>query len=208
MFADNLSPANFEFPDTLTGAGQRITMLYATSAKIGLALEDIRNIYCNLPKEVLRNAERFDLDQGDALEYLSRVNRSLFDLYLGLAGAFRERQKVSGKLLQQERMGGIQESLNIALATLSHYINNATMNISGQCEILQMLHERKDREKVSQKLPVSLESIRSSIRKISIILEELSNLSKLENINYMKNSRAIDIEAELRNRLDSSQVLI
>ncbi|UCE66432.1 MAG: HDOD domain-containing protein [Candidatus Zixiibacteriota bacterium] len=207
LFADTLSPANFEYPDNLTGASHRVSILDTAGNKIGLSMDDIKNIYCNLPKEVLRNAEGFDLDLGDAFEYLSQANRKLFNLYLELAGAFREREELSVKLLQEERIGGIHESLNIALATLSHYINNATMNISGQCEVLQMLYEGKDIDKVYDKIPSSLESVRSSIRRISVILEELSNLSSIENINYMKNSRAINIEAELKKRLDSNQVL-
>jgi putative nucleotidyltransferase with HDIG domain len=208
MFGDSLSPANFEFPDNLNGASHRIATLDSTSDKIGLSMDDIKNIYCSLPKEVLRNAEGFDLNLGDAFEYLSQANRKLFDLYLELTGAFREREELSIKLLQEERMGGIHDSLNIALATLSHYINNATMNISGQIEVLQMLHEGKDKDKVYDKIPSMIESVRSSIRKISVILEELSNLSSIENINYMKNSRAINIEDELKKRLDSTQVLI
>jgi len=207
MFADSLSPANFEFPDNLTGASHRITILDNTSVKIGLSMDDIKNIYCNLPKEVLRDAEGFDLDLGDAFEYLSKANKKLFDHYLELAGAFREREELSVKLLQEERIGGIHDSLNIALATLSHYINNATMNISGQCEVLQMLYEGKDKDKVYDKIPSMIKSVRSSVRKISIILEELSNLSSIENINYMKNSRAINIEDELKKRLDSAQIL-
>ena len=207
LFADTLSPANFEFPDNLAGASHRITILDTASNKIGLSMDDIKNIYCNLPKEVLRNAEGFDLDLGDAFEYLSQANRKLFDLYLELAGAFREREELSVKLLQEERIGGIHDSLNIALATLSHYINNATMNISGQCEVLQMLYDGKDIDKAYNKIPPMIDSVRSSIRKISIILEELSNLSSIENINYMKNSRAINIEVDLKKRLDSTQVL-
>jgi putative nucleotidyltransferase with HDIG domain len=208
IFADNLSPANFEYPDSQEGTRRRITVLDTISAKIGLSMDDIKNICCNLPGEVVKSAEGFDLNPGYAFEYLSRANRKLFNLYLELAGAFREKQRLSGELSQQERMGSVRESLNITLATLSHYINNATMNISGQCEVMQMLYERNDREKFFQKMPATLESVKSSIRKISITLEELSNLSRLENINYLKNSKAIDIEAELKNRLDSSQVSV
>jgi putative nucleotidyltransferase with HDIG domain len=208
IFADNISPTNFEYPDSLDGTGRRISVLDTVSGKLGLSMDEIKNICCDLSGEVVKNAEGFGLNPGDAFEYLSRANRKLYDLYLGLAGAFREKRGLSGNLSQQERMGSIHESLNIALATLSHYINNATMNISGQCEVMQMLYERNDREKFFQKMPAALESVKSSIRKISIILEELSVLSNFENVNYLKDSNAIDIEAELRNRLDSSQVLI
>ena len=206
LFADTLSPANYEYADSLAGASRRITILDTASTKIGLSMEDIKNIYCNMPKEVLRNAEGFDLNLGDAFEYLSQANRKLFDFYLELAGAFREREELSIRLLQEERLGGIHDSLHIALATLSHYINNATMNISGQCEVLQLLYNNKDQEKVYNKIPELLASIRSSIRRISIILEELSNLSNIENLNYMKNSRAINIETEIKRRLETAQV--
>jgi hypothetical protein len=111
LFADTLSPATFEFPDSLFDASQRITILHTTSGKIGLSMDDIKNIYCNMPMEVLRNAEGFDLNLGDAFGYLSHANKKLFDLYLELAGAFRENEKLSVRLLQRERIGGIHESL-------------------------------------------------------------------------------------------------
>jgi putative nucleotidyltransferase with HDIG domain len=206
VFADCLSPANYEYPENLDGAGRRITMLDASGKNIGISVDDIKTIYGNLPQEVLINAEGFDLNLGDVVEYLSRANKRLFDLYLDLAGAFRESRELPGKLLEEERLGGIQDSLNIALATLSHYINNATMNISGQCEVLQLLYQGGDKEKVYNKIPPTVEQIKASVRKISLILEELSRLSGLENVNHLGNPKAIDIEAELKSRLEAPNI--
>lgn len=69
-----------------------------------------------------------------------------------------------------------------------------------------MLHQSGDNEKAFAKIPSTVDLIRTSIRKISAVLEELSRLSNLENVSYLKNSKAVDIEAELKNRLDSSNI--
>ncbi len=208
VFADNLSPANFEFSDNIKNAGHRVRLLDTSCTSIGLGMDNIKKIYGALPKEVLGSAEGLDLNLGDAFEYLSKVNHNLFDIYLSLAKSFREREELSGEILKEERIEGVGESLQIVLATLSHYINNAMMNISGQCEVIQLLHDSKDKDKVYKKIPSMTKSIRSSIKKTSMILEELSAFSSVENINYFKNSKAIDIESELKKRLDSNQVLL
>jgi signal transduction histidine kinase len=80
------------------------------------------------------------------------------------------------------------------------------MNISGQREVLQLLYDGKDANKVYDRISSTIESMRSSISRISLILEELSNFSSIENINYLKNSRAFNIETELKKRLDAEQI--
>jgi hypothetical protein len=80
------------------------------------------------------------------------------------------------------------------------------MNISGQREVLQLLYDGKDANKVYDRISSNIESMRSSISRISLILEELSNFSSIENINYLKNSRAFNIETELKKRLDAEQI--
>ncbi len=206
VLADNLSPANSEYPEDLNGAGIKISLLDLAARSLEIDIEKIRKIYKLLPKEVLSNAEGMELNLGDAFEYLSRTNDELFGLYLELAKVFRERQDLSKQILWEERLEGTQESLRIALATLSHYINNATMQISGQCEVAQLLYEQGHKDKVFQKIPVLTESIRSSIRKISAVLEELSGVASVENMNFFKHSRAIDIEEALKRRLEPEKI--
>lgn len=46
-------------------------------------------------------------------------------------------------------------------------------------------------------------AIKNSVKNISIVLEELSNITKLEKKNYFKHSKAIDIEKSLKSRLDN-----
>ena len=208
VISDNLSPTGNELPENLDGAGFRIEMIDACCNSLGLDMDKIKKVYSAIPREVLGNAEGMGLNLGEAFEYLSQVNARLFNLYVELASIFRERQELSGRLLNEERLEGTLESLHIALATLSHYINNATMNISGQCEILQLLHRKGDKNEVFEKIPSLNESIRLSTKRISMILRELSNIASMEKISYFKNSRAIDIEKSLKEQLEENLVKI
>ena len=206
IMADNLSPSNLESPDTLDGAGHKVKILERCCHSVGLGMEDIKNIYNVLPNLVLHQADGMNLNLGDAMQYLSRMNTELFDLYVDLASIFRERQELSRKMLAEERVEGTLESLHIALATLSHYINNATMNISGQCEVARLLYDKGDREELINRFPSMADSVRNSIKKISRVLEELSNITSMEKISYFKNSRAIDIEKSMKERLEGPAV--
>jgi signal transduction histidine kinase len=206
ILADLLSPSNFEYPEDLETVGHKMEILQGCCNSLGLGMEDIKKVYSVLPKQVLHQAEGLNLEMGDAVEYLSRMNTELFDLYVELANMFKERQELSRRLLAEERLEGTLESLHIALATLSHYINNSTMNISGQCEVLKLLHGRGDRDGIFTRIPAMTDSIKNSIKRISVVLEELANITSMEKINYFKHSKAIDIEQSLKERLESKVV--
>jgi HD-like signal output (HDOD) protein len=206
--SDNLSTTGNELPENLDGAEYRIEIIDACCDSLGLNMDQIKKVYSGIPGEVLGNAEGMGLDLGEAFEHLSQVNAKLFNLHVELASIFRERQELSRRLLNEERLEGTLESLHIALATLSHYINNAIMNISGQCEILQLLHRNGDKDRVFEKIPSLNESIRLSTKRISVVLQELSNISSMEKISYIRNSRAIDIEKSLKERLEENLVKV
>jgi putative nucleotidyltransferase with HDIG domain len=202
ILADNLSPTKFETADNLDQASKKLEILEACCDCLGIGMDDIKKIYNVLPKQVLYHADGMSLNMGDAVQYLSRVNSELFDLYIELANTFKERQELSRKLLKEERLEGTLESLHIALATLSHYINNSTQSISGQGEVLKLLFDKGDKDQAFARIPAMTDAIKNSVKKISIVLEELSNITSFEKINYFKNSKAIDIEQSLKNRLD------
>lgn len=204
ILADSLSPAGDEAPQNLDAASARVEMIDGCTDALGIDLASIKKFYESVSLEVLGNAEGMDIDIGDALQYLSKINMEIFQLYVDLVNIFRERQELSGRMLTEERLEGTLESLHIGLATLSHYINNASMNISGQCEIMQILYDKADKTKVYEKIPDMSNSIKTSIKKISLVLDELSKISSMENINYFKDSRAIDIEKSLKERLETS----
>jgi len=206
ILADCLSTTGEEMPQNIDSAASRVRIIDACTESLGIELMNMKRFFASISSEVLGSAAGMELDLGDAVEYLTKINSEIFQQYVDLVGIFRERQEISGKLLSEERLEGTLESLHIALATLSHYINNASMSISGQCEVMQLLYDKNDMSKVHERIPEMTKSIRASIKKISKVLEELSKISNMENINYFKDSRAIDIEKSLKERLEVNSI--
>ena len=201
--ADCIAQVPFDAMNNLLNAEKRIIALTAFSEALGIDSDTLIKIHMKLTSEVVTSATAMELDAGDAIDILTQSNAKLFNIYLELASLFRERQEISRKLLMEERTEGTLESLKISLATLSHYINNATMNIQGKCDILRLFYEKNDPKTLVSTLPEALSSMQKSVKKISLILEELSNISSLENLRFFSNSRAIDIEAGIKAKLTS-----
>jgi signal transduction histidine kinase len=150
---------------------------------------------------VLGIAEGIGLNLGQTFEYLSHINSRHFDLYVDLTGIFRERQELSRRLLNEDRFKGMLESL-------AHYINNTIMNISGQCEILQLLHQNGDKDEIFEKIPSLNETIRLSANRISTVLRELSSITGMEKIGSLMYPGALDIERSLKEKLEENPVEI
>ncbi len=80
------------------------------------------------------------------------------------------------------------------------------MSISGQAEVMKLLYDKGDRDQAFSRIPILSDAVKNAIRKISVVLEELSNITSLDKINYLKDSKAIDIEKSIKDRLDSKSV--
>ncbi|MCP4581264.1 MAG: HDOD domain-containing protein [candidate division Zixibacteria bacterium] len=199
--ADSIAQVPFDDVNNLYSAEKRLISLNMLSETLNIDAKTLIEIHMRLAGEVVTSANDLDLDMGDAIDILTQSNTKLFNIYIELSSLFKERQELSRKMLVEERTEGALESLKISLATLSHYLNNATMNIQGKCDILRMFYDKKDVKTLIRTLPTSLSSMQKSTQKISLMLEELSNISSLENLNFFNNSRAIDIENDLKAKL-------
>ena len=199
--ADCIAQVPFKELNKFSSTQRHIIALNSLSESINVDQEVLLSIHSKLPEEVIISAKAMDLDMGDAVEMLTESNTKLFHIYLELAALFKERQELSRQILIEERMEGTIESFKISLATLSHYINNATMNIQGKCDLVNMFLESKNNNKLMETLPEFVTSIKHSVKKICLILEELSKISSIENINFFQASKAIDIEKILKEKL-------
>lgn len=199
--ADSMAQVPMEELNNIYSAEKRLISLNILSEALQIDSQVLINIHMRLAGEIMSSAAVMELDMGDALEILTQSNAKLFNIYLELASLFKERQELSKKLLVEERTEGTIESLRISLATLSHYLNNATMNIQGKCDIMQMFYDKKDFKTLLNTLPNNLLSLRKSVQKITLMLEELSSISSLDNLQFFNNSKAIDIENDLKTKL-------
>ena len=115
---------------------------------------------------------------------------------------FKQRQELTGRILHEERERGLLEAKQVAVSTLAHYINNASMQISGQSQIIRMFLERKSPEEIVAGLPNVLNNIDEAIRKTVAVLEEISDLNTLDDMKYFDRSKILNIDERIKSRLE------
>jgi hypothetical protein len=167
-----------------------------------MSIEEIRYIYGTLPKHLFPPSDVADIECEQMGRCFLNIDNESFALYENLASMFSERRKLSRQMLQEGRLEGTLDSLKIALATLSHYLNNAITRIEGQGEILRQLYEKGEEKEVLARIPNLIDSNKNATQKISIVLRELSKISSPEMIEYFRHSKAIDVEKSLKKLLD------
>jgi len=180
---------------------ERLLGLTRLSKLMGLDREVLDDISVQLLTETIKAAEYMGIDIGDPTEVLTRANRELLNSYLTIESLFRERQELSHKILTEERRAAALETKNVAIATLSHYLNNATMAISGRTQLLNLLISKGAITDNEKKMDNILGTIESSVKKIMAVLAELRELTDLENLEKYADSRAINIDDRISMRL-------
>ena len=146
-------------------------------------------------------AEHMEIDIGSPDEILARANKEIWKTYLTIENLFKERQELTTKLLTEERQKGALESKNIAICTLSHYLNNAAMAVYGRSQILRMMSQRNDPQALLQRLPESLNVIDRSIKKIVAVVAEIKEISPIDDIKFIATSNAMNIDDRVEKRL-------
>lgn len=199
--ADSIAQVPLDELNTIYSSEKRLITLNILSDDLGIESKTLIDIHMRLAGEVVNSASVMELDMGDAIEILTQSNTKLFNIYLELASLFKQRQELSRKIIVEQRTEGLLESLRISLATLSHYLNNAVMNIQGKCELMNMFYDKQDLKTLLAQMPKHLESMLKSSKKITLMLEELSEISSLDNLQFFSHSKGIDIENSLKKKL-------
>jgi HD-like signal output (HDOD) protein len=199
--ANCIASAPFGELKNRTNSELKLHLLNSLAINLKLGPQVLIDVHKKVAVDAALSGATMDMDIGDAVDILSRSNTELFTIYLDLASLFKERRELSKEIIHEERMEGTLESLKIALATLSHYINNSTMNIQGKCEMLNLLHSQKDTNKINSNLPQYMDSMQKSVKRISLVMEELSKLSSIDTLKFFSHSKGIDIETDIKNKL-------
>ncbi len=161
----------------------------------------VDDISFSLLTETLVAAKFMGIDIGEPAEVLTRANKELFNSYLTIENLFRERQDLTQRILVEERRAAMLETKNIAIATLSHYINNAAMAISGRGQLITMLIDNGTVIDKNKRLEPVVHVIEKSVNKILAVLHELRDLSNLDEMEKYTQSQAINIDDRVKERL-------
>ncbi len=169
---------------------------------LSMSKEQIDGISCSILSGTIDIAEYLGLDVGDTEEMLMKANQEIWKSYLTIELLLKERQELTGKLLKEERAKGAMESRNVAMATLSHYLNNTVMAIYGRSQIMRMLVDKEEIEKLLEQMPANLDMIDRSVQKIVAVIEEMKEISPVDHARFNSMSQALNIDDRIEKRMD------
>lgn len=180
----------------------KIAKISIITKRIGLNLDNLDRIAASTMQESMEFASLIEVNIGNMDSILTRANQEIFKIYLSIQNLFKQRQELTGRILHEERERGILEAKQIAVSTLAHYINNASMQISGQSQIIRMAIKKKSPENIIESLPAILDNIDNAIKKTVVVLQEISEINMLDNIEYFDRSKIMNIDKRIQARLD------
>ena len=180
---------------------ERMTRVNQLVQLFGLSKDDIEQISVTLMGDAFAAAEFLNTDIGNVEELLMRANKEIWQTYLIVHNLFQERQELSQKLLKEEHDKGAVESKNIAIATLSHYVNNAAMAMYGRTQLLRQRLERGDTARVLETLPASLDVIENGVRKTVAVIAEIKDISPIDEVEFYNMSQAMKIDDRISRRI-------
>lgn len=179
----------------------RLNGISVLSKRLELDQLHIDEISSSLLSDTFEIAEYLGVDIGDIEQMLTTANQEIWKSYLVIENLFKERQELSKNLLNEERERGAIESKNIAMATLSHYLNNAVMAIFGRTQIMRLHLDKGQSDKVIDDLPDTIGKIDQSVRKIIAVLEEMKEVSPIDQKKFDSMSKAMNIDDRIISRL-------
>lgn len=180
---------------------ERMSRTEELAGALGLSSEAVEEISSTLLSEALQAASFLDTDIGSVEELLTRANKEIWRTYLIVHNLFQERQELSQKLLKEERAKGAVESKNIAIATLSHYVNNAAMAMYGRTQLLRQRIKRGEIQRAVEILPTSLDVIENAIKKTVAVIAEIKDISPIDEVEFYNMSQAMNIDDRIAQRM-------
>lgn len=181
---------------------QRLSSLEFLSQALKIDRKKLDEISFSLLTETIGTAEYMGIDIGDPVEVLARANKELYTSFITIENLFRERQELTQRILSEERRAAVLETKNVAMATLSHYVNNAAMAISGRAQLIRMLRGKGNIVDPDNRLDAVLQVVDKSIKKIMAVLSEMRELTNLDELEKYSESLAVNIDERIRRRME------
>ncbi len=180
---------------------QQLDAIRRLSSQLHLDKEQIDEITFSLLPGAVEAAEHVGIDVGDVQRLLMEANTEIWKTFFVLENLFKERQELNKSLLEEERRRGALETKTIAMATLSHYLNNAAMAVYGRSQLMRMLYEKGSSDKLLDKLPSYLDVIDGAVRKTVAVIEEMRAISPIDYKRFLDTSKALDIDERIEARM-------
>jgi len=173
---------------------------------LGLTKEQLEAVISSIMPDTIKLSAFLDADIGTVDEILARANKEMWRSFLTVQNLFKERQELSQQLLLEERQRGAIESKNIAIATLSHYINNAAAGWYGHIQLLRQRLDQHDDPRLARDLPESLAVMENAIKRILAVIAEIKEISPIDEVSFYNMSQAMNIDERVAKRLSTMSI--
>jgi HD-like signal output (HDOD) protein len=194
---------------TSTGHGMdletRIPAIFRAADALGLPKERVDEISVSLLPATVAVAKYLEVDIGSVEDILARSNKEIWRTYFMVENLFKERQELTRKLLHQEHARGASELKAIAIATLSHYINNAIMAIYGRSQMIRIKFDNEDPKALLAQLPAGLDVIDAAVKKIVAVLSEMRDVSPMDEVEFLSASQAMNMDERIQKRMEDQE---
>ncbi len=179
----------------------RAKRIHQLTANLQIDESDIGDLLNEMISKTLDTAEYLEVDIGSMEEMLGRANQRLWRSFLMIENLFKDRQEMSKKLLQQERLRGALETKNIAMATLSHYLNNAIMAIYGRSQLIRARIARGNTEAVLADMEKTVDVIDGATKRIVAVISEMREITPLDHDKFLNASLAMNMDDRIERRV-------
>ena len=192
-------------PEKFSGFGcvleDRLARVNEAAENLELTRQQMDSITGRLMSSAIEAAEIMGVDIGSVEDLLINANQEIWKAYFTVEHLFKIRQDLNSQLLKEEHYRGALEARNAAMATLFHYINNAIMAISGRSQIIRHREQSGQFETLQKNLGKDLNVIDKSIQKIVAVLEEVKEISHIEDDKLNGCNEAINLDERLHQRI-------
>lgn len=168
---------------------------------LGIEPEQDRKIEKDLIPRTLQEASFLEMDIGSQEDILMEANRIIFDHYLSVENLLRDNLQMQREAARTQMEKAAVESLKTVTATFNHYVNNAAATILGRAQLVEVALADNSRHAQPEKIANAMEIIINSVSAITIVMDELKNLSKVKTTVYHDDTYIIDIENKVKKRL-------
>ncbi len=194
MNPENFSGFDFPLEDRLAKVNQ-------AANKLALTTDQMDSVTSKLMSSAIEAAELMGVDIGSLEDLLAKANQEIWKAYFTIEQLFRIRQNLNSKLLKEEHYRGALEARSAAMATLFHYINNAITGVYGRSQLMRQRNQSGQSEILLKNLDKDLNIIDKSIQKIVAVLEEVKEISHIEQDKLTGCSEAMNLDDRLNQRI-------
>ena len=192
-------------PEKYSGFGSaledRLDKVNEAAENLELTRDQMDTVTGKLMSSTIEAAELMGVDIGSVEDLLINANQEIWKAYFTIEHLFKIRQDLNSQLLEEEHNRGALEARNSAMATLFHYVKNAIMAVSGRSQIMRHRSQNGQSEILLKNLDKDLNVIDKSIQKIVAVLEEVKEISHIEQDKLTGCSEAMNLDDRLQERM-------